>query len=114
MPVLSRDQIAASIFPVLGAPIAPVEPTTAYTGLLIWLSIAPKLDQGIVDANASIMAKPYRILADGSIDIAPESMTKTLHVASAVDALSGGQDAALGGAIAEISATLQTYLAAGL
>jgi hypothetical protein len=105
----------SDLFPILGAPIAPIEPNTPYSGLLIWLSIAPKLDQpGIVDANASIMAKPYRILADGTIDIAPESMTKTLHIASAIEAVSGGQDAALGGAIAEISATLQTYLAAGL
>jgi hypothetical protein len=107
-----RKDLPAGLFPTLGTPIPPIEPTTPYSGLLIWLSIAPKLDQGVVDANASIMAKPYRILADGSIDVAPESMTKTMHVASALAEVDNAS--ALGAAVAEISATLQTYLAAGL
>jgi hypothetical protein len=102
----------ADLFPILGQPIPPIEPETPYSGLLIWLSIAPKLDQGVVDANASIMAKPYRILADGSIDIAPESMTKTLHIGSAIEAVESESE--IGAAVAEIGATLQRYLATGL
>jgi hypothetical protein len=103
----------ADLFPILGTPIPTVEPETGYSGLLIWLSIAPKLDKpGIVDANASIMAKPYRMLKDGTIDIAPESMTKSLHVASALDEVERGSE--LGAAVAQIAAVLQAALSTGL
>lgn len=102
----------SELFPTLGTPIPTIEPTTPYSGLLIWLSIAPKLDAGVVDANASIMAKPYRILADGSIDIAPESMTRTLHVASALAEVESASD--MGAAVAQIAAVLQAALSTGL
>lgn len=103
----------ADLFPILGTPIPPLEPETPYSGLLIWLSMAPKLDHpGIVDANASIMAKPYRILKDGSIDVAPESMTKTLSIGSAIEAVESKSE--IGAAVAEIGAILSKYLSTGL
>lgn len=97
------------IFPSLSKAIAPVEPETGYTGLLVWFSMAPKLDRGVVDASASIMVRPYRILKDGTIDVAPESMTETYNVGSAAETalLKDPASAKLATAMNDLSAMLQ-------
>lgn len=105
---------AAKVFPVLDSPLPVAAPDVPYVGLLVWIAVAPKLDAGLVDATASIVVKPYRILKDGTIDTAPEAMWRTLNVASVDEALETGTDLELAAAIGQMAAVLQTYLAKGL
>ena len=97
------------LFPVLATPILPDQ--TPYTGLLVWLSITPKVDATSLDASADISWLPYRVLANGMIDTAPETMRQRMTVASANQ--TAIDDPMMGQAIAAISGILQQMLAAG-
>ena len=100
----------SDIFPVLDTPIDPIS-NAPYTGLLVWMSISPRLDQGVVDATASIAWLPYRVLADGTIDQAPESMRQSMNIGSVSE--TAAADPAMGQAIGGIAAILQQMLASG-
>jgi len=95
-------------FPILTTPIAPTEPETNYTGLLVWLSLSPRIDGGILDATASVRARPYRILKNGTIDAAPEKYDRVLNIGSALEAAQ--TNPALAKVIIAISAALQAYI----
>ena len=99
----------SDLFPTLTTPIVPDQ--TPYTGLLVWLHIDPLVQGTYIDASASLSWLPYRTLANGVIDVAPETMRKHLDIASAIE--TSQLDPAMGQAIAGISAILQAMLAAG-
>lgn len=102
----------STLFPALTTPIAPVEPETPYTGLLVWLAMSPRIIGNTVDATASITYLPYRVLSDGSIDQAPETMRQTYNIGSALETIAAAPTG-IGAAIQSIASVLQAVLAAG-
>ena len=97
--------------PGLFPEIAPVTPDpTPYTGKLVYLSFSPMIRDGkTLDACASIKTLPYRVLADGTIDVAPESMAVHLNVGSIAEA--AAKDAKLAAAVTAISQAIKSYMA---
>lgn len=52
------------------------EPETPYCGYLIWLTLAPNMsaiESGKMDFVLCWTSQPYRVLKDGTIDVAPDS-----------------------------------------
>jgi hypothetical protein len=104
----------AELFPVLIKPQPITEPNRPFTGLFVWLAMSPRTDSGRADAAMSLTVQPYRHLADGTIDAAPESMKRAISVGSVLDLkadLHG--DPALLAALDAILSALKTYLANG-
>lgn len=103
------------IFPTLPTPEPVVAPDVPYTGLLVWLAFSPRIDGGIVDATASVRARPYRVLSlpDGStiIDQAPEAYDRVVNIGSALEAAQ--TNPALAQVIAAIAGALQAYISGG-
>ena len=73
------------LFPEI-TPIPVPDADVPYTGKLVWLSIVPRVEGGSPDATATIRTKPFRVLSNGNIDAAPDSMDVTLHFPSVVQA----------------------------
>jgi hypothetical protein len=82
--------MADDIFPVLTVPVPLAEKTRNYTGYLVWLSISPRTDDGKLDLTASAVVQPYRVLADGTIDPAPDRLKKSFAIGSLVEAHANG------------------------
>jgi hypothetical protein len=78
------------VFPVLTVPVPLAEKARNYTGYLVWLSISPRTDNGTLDLTASARVLAYRLLADGTIDAAPERLAKTFNLGSLVEAHKNG------------------------
>lgn len=97
-----------NLFPTIKTPIAPAEPDTPYTGLLVWLSFGPRISGSVLDVSVSVRALPYRILKDGTIDQAPERAERILNVGSVAEAAK--TDPLLAKAMLTIASALQTYI----
>jgi hypothetical protein len=61
------------------------EPEKAYDQTLYYLSLAPRIDGSKIDYTLSLMARPARILSDGQIEIAPDTMTTIRSVGSVTE-----------------------------
>lgn len=96
-----------TLFPTLAQPIVPVAPDVPYSGMLVWLAFAPRIDGATVDATLSLRAQPYRLLGD-VVDMAPEGLIQTINVASVADAMAN--DAQLANTIAQLVSTILAYL----
>jgi hypothetical protein len=112
--IMAGEGKDAELFPVLIKPQPIAEPDRPFTGLFVWLAMAPRTDFGRADASMSLTVQPYRHLKDGTIDAAPEGMKRSISVGSVLDLkadLHG--DTALLAALDAILAALKTYLAGG-
>lgn len=101
---------ASNVWPILATPIPLVEKATPYDEALIWFSMAPRMDDNRLDVTFSIVMRPYRRLADGTLDMAPERMQTSYAVGSARDLKQNNQPAAMQCA-KNIMAAIQIYLA---
>ncbi len=70
----------------LPAPVPVAEPDRPYDRALVWLYVTPRIDKGISDSTVSLTWQPYRLLSDGTIDVAPEFCKQSVNVDSILDA----------------------------
>jgi hypothetical protein len=100
---------SAFLFPTMATSVPVPEPETEYTGLLIWLSLSPRIDQGAVDAAMNLTTRPYRILKDGTVDVAPDSLVQTWSVGASAEVFAAKDDMSvrLADALAKIESMLQ-------
>jgi hypothetical protein len=100
----------SNLFPTVD-PIPVPQADTPYTGKLVWLSFSPNLsDPKTLDASAHIRTAPYRVLDDGTIDVAPEQLHTKMSFASITAA--AGQDPKLAAAVGTIAQAIKDYMGA--
>lgn len=100
----------SNLFPQVD-PIPVVQINTPYTGKLVWLSFAPNLsDPKTLDASAHIRTLPYRVLEDGTIDQAPESMAVNLSFGKLSEA--AAKDPKLAAAVGAIAKAIKDFMGA--
>jgi hypothetical protein len=106
--------MADDIFPVLLKPQPTIEADVPYTGLFVYLSMAPRVDAGRADATISMLVRPYRRLKDGTLDEAPRSMERGINIGSVLDLKADLQgDPSLLEAVDSILQALKKHLANG-
>lgn len=86
---------ASNVWPTLATPIPLPETATPYDETLIWFSMAPRTDGNRLDVSFSMILRPYRRLADGTLDMAPEYMQTSHAVGSARDLKQAGNSNAM-------------------
>lgn len=101
---------ASNVWPVLAAPIPLAETTIPYDEVLIWFSMSPRTDDKRLDATFSIVLRPYRRLADGTLEMSPEAMQTSYAVGSARDLKQAGNNDAMKCA-KDVMAAVMTYVA---
>jgi hypothetical protein len=100
------------LFPIFDAPRPISEAATGWRGHLVWLSLAPRIDGGVVDLNASAVVRPFRVLADGSIEVSPERIHKSFAFGSLLEerTKNNGNGTAFSRVIDQIVAIIKTAL----
>jgi hypothetical protein len=104
--------MADDIFPELTTPIPLTQAARHYTGYLVYLSLSPRIDGGTLDMTANAKLLPFRKLADGTIDPAPDHLAKTFSFGSLVDerGMNGGNGTAFSRFIDKLVVTIRDTL----
>lgn len=97
----------SGLFPQI-EPIPLADADVPYTGKLVWMDISPRLVDNALDATATIRTRPYRILASGQIEMAPDSMDVVAHFPSVAQAMTS--DPRVAKAIGMIAQAVQEYV----
>lgn len=90
---------------VLDTPILPVAPTVGYDRVATQLAVGwrPADDGSGVVYSASMTVRPYRVLPGLGLDMAPESMTRTVNIGDVAQEIAAGSPyGQVAGAILEI------------
>lgn len=105
-----EPESAPTLFPELAQAVLLPLPELGYDRMMVWLSVEPWLsaDRKVLDARANVVARPFRVLPDGVVDVAPEMMTRTLVIERVSEAAQMNQE--LGSVIRAIAAALAGYV----
>ena len=100
----------SNLFPTV-TPIPVPQADKPYTGKLVWLAFSPNIQPGKpLDASAHIRTKPYRVLDDGTIDLAPDSMDVNMSFGSITAA--AAKDPKIAAVAATIAQAIKDYMGA--